>query len=80
MGQDTKKTPITIDGKAYILEDMTTEQRTMTNHCFDLDRKIDSAKFSLDQLLIGKQAFMDMLKKSLSEAPPAETVEPLEIK
>ena len=69
-----------IDGKAYILEDMTTEQRTMTNHCFDLDRKIDSAKFNLDQLLIGKQAFMDMLKKSLSEAPPAETVEPLEIK
>jgi hypothetical protein len=80
MGQDTKKTPITIDGKAYILEDMTTEQRTMTNHCFDLDRKIDSAKFSLDQLMVGKQAFMDMLKKSLEDAPPAQTVEPIEIK
>jgi hypothetical protein len=80
MGQDTKKTPITIDGKAYILEDMTTEQITMTNHCFDLDRKIDSAKFSLDQLMVGKQAFMDMLKKSLEDAPPAQTVEPIEIK
>ena len=79
MGQD-KKTPITIDGVEYVFEDFTKEQQTMTNHCFDLDRKIDSAKFNLDQLLIGKQAFMDMLKTSLSEAPPAETIEPLESK
>ena len=79
MGQD-KKTPITIDGVEYVFEDFTKEQQIMCNHCFDLDRKIDSAKFNLDQLLIGKQAFMDMLKKSLSEAPPAETIEPLEIK
>jgi hypothetical protein len=79
MGQD-KKTPITIDGKEYIFEDFSKEQQTMCNHCFDLDRKIDSAKFNLDQLLIGKQAFMDMLKKSLEDAPPAQTVEPIEIK
>ena len=77
---EKKTTPITIDGRAYVFEDFTKEQQTMCNHCFDLDRKIDSAKFNLDQLLIGKQAFMDMLKKSLSEAPPAETIEPLEIK
>jgi hypothetical protein len=77
---EKKTTPITIDGVAYTFEDFTKEQQTMCQHCMDLDRKIDSAKFSLDQLLIGKQAFMDMLKKSLEDAPPAQTVEPIEIK
>ena len=77
---EKKTTPITIDGKSYTFEDFTKEQQTMTNHCFDLDRKIDSAKFNLDQLMVGKQAFMDMLKKSLEDAPPAQTVEPIEIK
>jgi len=30
-----------------------------------LDRKTRSAQFNLDQLQVGKQAFMDMLAKSL---------------
>jgi len=64
MGQD-KKTPITIDGTEYIFEELTKEQQMLCNHCMDLDRKMDSARFNLDQLSVGKQAFMDMLKKSL---------------
>lgn len=64
MGQD-KKTPISLDGKEYVLEDMTQEQQMMVNHIADLDRKLDSARFNLDQLSVGKQAFIEMLKKSL---------------
>ena len=64
MGKD-KKTPITIDDKEYHYEDLTQEQQTLFNHCIDLDRKIGSAKFNLDQLSVGKQAFIEMLKKSL---------------
>jgi len=41
----------------------------MINHIADLDRKIGSTQFNLDQLQVGKQAFMDMLTKSLEEAP-----------
>jgi hypothetical protein len=37
----------------------------MINHVADLDRKIGSTQFNLDQLQVGKQAFMDMLTKSL---------------
>jgi hypothetical protein len=33
-----------------------------------LDRKIGSARFNLDQLQVGRDAFMGMLKQSL-EAP-----------
>ena len=66
MGQD-KKTPITIDGKAYVFEDFSKEQQTMCNHCFDLDRKIGSTQFNLDQLNVGKQAFLTMLRESLAK-------------
>ena len=68
MGQD-KKTPVTIDDVEYTYEDLTGEQQTLFNHCVDLDRKIGSAQFNLDQLSVGKQAFIERLKKSL------ETVE-----
>ena len=66
MGKD-KKTPITIDDKEYIFEDMTPEQQAMVNHISDLDRKIASARFNLDQLQVGRNAFMQMLKERLDE-------------
>ena len=64
MGKN-EKTPITIDDKEYQYEDLTAEQQTLFNHCIDLDRKIGSAQFNLDQLMVGKDAFLAMLKKSL---------------
>jgi len=62
------KTPISIDGVEYKFEDMTEEQQTLVNHVVDLDRKIASTRFSLDQLSVGKDAFMVMLKKALEVA------------
>ena len=38
------------------------------NHLSDLDRKISSTAFNLDQLNVGKQAFVNMLKTSLEAA------------
>ena len=62
---EKKTTPITIDGVEYSYEDLTSEQQAMFNHCVDLDRKIASSQFNLDQLQVGKGAFIEMLKKSL---------------
>ena len=73
MGQD-KKTPIIIDDVEYIYEDMTDEQKMLTNHVADLDRKINSAKFNLDQLSVGKDAFIKMLKDALTKAQEVEPV------
>ena len=66
------KTPIQIDGVDYSLEDMTDKQQLLVNHLVDLDRKINNTKFSLDQLQVGRDAFMSMLKADL-EAKPETT-------
>jgi cell division septum initiation protein DivIVA len=67
MSENTKKTQITIDDVEYNFEDLTEEQQKLFQHCVDLDRKIGSAQFSLDQLSVGKQAFVKMLKDSLEK-------------
>lgn len=72
MGKD-KKTPITINDKEYSFEDLTAEQQILFNHCIDLDRKIGSAQFNLDQLSVGKQAFVKLLEEAL--AKPTETID-----
>lgn len=68
-----KKTPVTIDGVEYKLEDMTQQQHLLFNHVADLERKLDSARFNLDQLQIGRDAFLRMLREAL-EAKPEEAV------
>jgi len=58
-------TPIVVNDVEYMFEDMTPEQQTIVNHCADLDRKIKSAQFNIDQLSVGKDAFVNMLTVSL---------------
>ena len=64
MGKN-EKTPIIIDDVEYQYEDMTPEQQTIINHIADLDRKLSSTRFNVDQLEVGKQAFVRMLTESL---------------
>lgn len=64
---EKKTTPITIDDVEYIFEDMTQEQQALVNHCLDLDRKIASTQFNLDQLNVGKEAFIVRLKAALEQ-------------
>lgn len=56
---------VSINGTDYTEDQLTDQQKVMINHVADLDRKIGSTQFNLDQLQVGKQAFMDMLTKSL---------------
>jgi hypothetical protein len=77
MGKN-EKTPITINGVEYHYEDLTQEQQVLFNHCVDLDRKMDSAKFNLDQLAVGKDAFIKMLEESLKKPKENEDADPLE--
>ena len=65
MSKDMKKTQITIDGTEFLFEDMTQQQQMLLNHVADLDRKLDSARFSVDQLQVGRDAFFTMLKAAL---------------
>ena len=72
---EKKTTSITIDDTEYTYEDMTSEQQVLVNHVADLDRKIRSARFNLDQLQVGRDAFMGALTKSLQGEPVVEEVE-----
>jgi hypothetical protein len=69
---EKKTQTITIDDVDHDLNSMTNEQKLLVQHCLDLDRKIASTSFALDQLKVGKDAFVSMLKTSLEKK---ETVE-----
>jgi len=67
MGKNDK-TPITVNDIEYLVEDMTDEQKVLLNHVNDLGRKLDNARFNMDQLAVGRDAFVARLATSL-EAP-----------
>ena len=73
MVKEKQTQTITIDDVEYTEDQLTDQQKVMINHIGDLDRKIRSTQFNLDQLNVGRSAFMNMLKTSL-EAPEAEVV------
>jgi hypothetical protein len=64
---EKKTQPIIINDVEYNFEDLTDQQKVMVNHIADLDRKIGSTTFNLDQLNVGKKAFVDMLTKDLND-------------
>mgnify|MGYP003112920073 CR=1 FL=1 len=66
MGKN-EKTPITVNDVEYKFEDMTEQQQAMVNHINDLDRKMASMRFNLDQLNVGRDAFVNMLTESLEQ-------------
>ena len=71
----TKNPPLTIDGVEYVYEDMTQQQQLLLNHVGDLDRKLDAARFNVDQLQVGRNAFFGLLKEALAEPPPSPPIE-----
>ena len=66
MAKKEKDKPVlTLDDKEYIIEDMTDEQKAMVNHINDLQNKQSTNQFMADQLSVGKEAFINMLRSSL---------------
>ena len=62
-----KKPVLNLDDKEYVIEDMTDEQKAMVNHINDLQNKQNTNDFMADQLQVGKEAFINMLRASLTE-------------
>jgi hypothetical protein len=63
---------ITINGTDYTEDQLNDTQKVMVNHVADLDRKIGSANFNIDQLKMGRMAFMQSLTASLEVKEAAE--------
>ena len=58
---------VDINGTEYSEDQLTDEQKMLINHVADLDRKIGSTRFNLDQLQVGRDAFVNMLTASLAQ-------------
>ena len=76
MGKN-EKTPITVNDIEYNVEDMNDTQKAYLNHVNDLGRKMDNARFNLDQLAIGREKFVELLADALEN--PAEEAEEAEV-
>ena len=75
MANNTKP-QLTVDGVEYDTDKLTDQQKALLDHVVDLDRKVGSAKFNLDQLTVGRDTFFGMLKQALADQPAeAKTVE-----
>ncbi|BCV02709.1 MAG: hypothetical protein CM15mV56_460 [uncultured marine virus] len=62
-----KEQIITLFDKEYKESELSDEQKVMINHVADLERKIQSSEFNLQQLRFGKQAFVDALQASVDK-------------
>ena len=72
MAKKEKKPVLNLDDKQYIIEDMTDEQKMMVNHINDIQNKQNSNQFMADQLSVGKEAFINMLRESLAKPKEVE--------
>jgi len=66
---EKKTNTITINDVDYTEDQLNDTQKVMVNHVADLDRKIGSANFNIDQLKMGRMAFMNALTVSLASEP-----------
>ena len=76
MAKEKKEKPVlNLDDKEYVIEDMTDEQKMMVNHINDLQNKQNTNQFMADQLQVGKEAFINLLRASLQEPEVVEAEE-----
>ena len=64
MAEDKKV--ITIDKIEYTEDQLTDKQKVIINHLQSLSQKIASAEFNLDQLKVGKEAFINLLTSEMN--------------
>jgi len=74
MAKNENKT-ITVNDVEHNIDDLTEQEIAMVNHIADLDKKLGSLRFNMDQLNVGREAFVNMLTASLAEAESAEEAE-----
>ena len=65
MAKKQKEEPmVNINGTEHKMSDLTGEQLTFVNHVADLENKMRSAKFNVEQLEGGHAHFMEQLNNS----------------
>jgi hypothetical protein len=70
--ENKKPQIVTIDGVEHDANTFTEQQILLLNHTVDLDRKIGSTQFQLQQLQVGKDSFLKLLKEALATTEKVE--------
>ena len=77
MAKKEKEQPmLNFDDKEYVIEEMSDESKQILNHINDMQNKLNTNAFMKQQLDVGKEAFVNMLRESLKE--PEEEAELVE--
>ena len=67
MAKTKKEEPmVNINGTEHKISDLTEEQLVLVNHVADLENKMRSAKFNVEQLEGGHAYFMEQLNNSFN--------------
>ena len=79
MAKKEKEQPmLNFDGNEYVIEEMSDESKQILNHINDMQNKLNTNAFMKQQLEVGKEAFISMLRESLKEPEAEEETELVE--
>ena len=79
MAKKEKEQPmLNFDGNEYVIEEMSDESKQILNHINDMQNKLNTNAFMKEQLEVGKEAFISMLRESLKEPEAEEEAELVE--
>tara|TARA_Y100001963_G_scaffold94386_1_gene130005 strand:- start:19 stop:267 length:249 start_codon:yes stop_codon:yes gene_type:complete len=66
---------LNFDGKEYVIEEMSDESKQILNHINDMQNKLNTNVFVKEQLEVGREAFINLLRESLKEHEAKEEAE-----
>jgi len=79
MAKKEKEQPmLNFDGNEYVIEEMSDESKQILNHINDMQNKLNTNAFVKEQLDVGKEAFINLLRESLKEPEAEEEAELVE--
>ena len=76
--KEKDKPMLNFDGNEYVIEEMSDESKQILNHINDMQNKLNTNAFVKQQLEVGKEAFISMLRESLKEPEAEEEAELVE--
>ena len=76
--KEKDKPMLNFDGNEYVIEEMSDESKQILSHINDMQNKLNTNAFMKQQLDVGKEAFVNMLRESLKEPEAEEEAELVE--
>jgi len=79
MAKKEKDQPmLNFEDNEYVIEEMSDESKQILSHINDMQNKLNTNAFMKEQLEVGKEAFISMLRESLKEPEAEEEAELVE--